>query len=70
VEFASPPFDQPPQSPIPFIPTSAVMPDHARAGTATTYMWAKREGDIAEVSTSEQVDRLIKFVPTSSGAKW
>jgi len=70
VEFASPPFDQPPPSPIPFIPRTVVLPKIDFARKESTSHWAKSAGEITEVSTTEQVDRLINFVPHSSGAKW
>lgn len=70
VEFASPSFDQPPASPIPFIPRADVIPNPALAKKETSSYWARRDGEVTDVSVTEQVDRLINFVPNSPGAKW
>lgn len=70
VEFASPTLDQPPASPFPLWPKSMVIPDITVARTETSSHWAKQQGEIAEASTTERVDRLLNFVPNSAGAKW
>lgn len=70
VEFASPPLDQPPSLPFSFTRATTPIPDLVLARVETTSHWEKKDGEITEVSVAEEVDRLLKFVPNSSGAKW
>jgi hypothetical protein len=71
VEFATPALDQSPISLRPLWHRPRILvPATSRATEVTNIEWIKENGNIIEQTTTEKVDRLLKFVPISEGAKW